>query len=478
MKSIQVFARILSDEGKPAAGHQVTFQLYTLSPARWVSVGRAQTDNAGNIDTLLRLSTEVSGAAPVLRMVESGAPSPRVLADGAMVSYNAASQLLRVDFGTIERLEETAYTLQASTSVFARTKYTVAGGPQRGEIPQTIMVRAMSGLNPAAVGRVADAGAVRERAGDALRVVDTERLENARMSAEASRLKVELARVTARESTLQSQFDKQRTLLQEREGELRDLREKVQVGEQRLEAAKRENETFRERLASTAPAISLDDSVLKAELGRFTAREIELQTQIEKHQVSLHQRNIQIGELRSNLQVAEQKLAAVESENAAMRQQVSGQQPLQEVAASIGDQLYKVNESTQVPRGYRLTRVQLDLKGTISKDGSISMPTAADLSDKKVADALQNIRLELAPESAPESGNTVAVPDVQGLTESAARRVLHSVGLRLESVIQAVPAGHEIPIGQSFLQAPAAGSTLARGGSVLVTFAGKALELE
>lgn len=476
MKSIQVFARVLGDDGKPAAGHRVTIQLYTLASARWTAVGRVETDQSGNIDTLIRLSVQIAGAAPVLRLVESGTPAPRVLAEGGMVGYVARSQLLRVDFGTIERLEETAYSRQASTGVFARTKYTVAGGPQRGEIPQTVMVRALSGLNPAAAGRVADAAAVRERSGEALRVVDTQRLESARLSAEASRMKVELAELSARESTLQGELEKQRSLLQERESQLRDVRERFQLAEQKLQAAERDNATIRERLASAIPSVALDDSVLKAELGRFTAREVELQTELERQRVSVHQRDLQLDELRNSLQSAEQKLNAAESANAAIREQVAGQQPLQEVAAAIGDQLYKVNESAVEPRGYRLTRVQLDLKGTLSKDGTISMPTAAELADKKVAEALQNIRLELAPESAAESGNTVAVPDVQGLTESAARRVLRSVGLRLESVTQAVPSGHRTPIGQSFLQAPTAGSTLARGSSVLVTFAGKALE--
>ncbi|MFW5844886.1 MAG: PASTA domain-containing protein [Planctomycetota bacterium] len=482
MRTIQVFGRIVGDDGKPVVNNAYTIQYYSLQPARWSTLLEVRTKDDGSFTASLRPSKEITGAAPLLRLVESGSPAPRVLASGGFCSYVTNSQLLRVDFGEVERLEETAYAQQSSTPVFRRSKQTIAGQAKRGEVSQAVVMRAMANVNPMVLGTVTDSSAARKRSDEAMHMVRAtagNTAQPALANVDVAKIQLELKRVSAREDALQKEVQEQEGTLRQKEQELGQLRSRLRVSEQQLSGLQQENAAIRKQVAEAkaTPEDSVENRSFKVELARFSAREVQLATDLEKQRVVLAEQESTVSDLQNRLRTTEQKLRTTEQENQAIRAQVSTAQPIQQVAASIGGELHKANLNLkQQAQGYRLGRVQLNLRGVLSGDGtSISMPTAAELGDEKVQGKLQDIGFELMPEPEEDGDDQVPVPDVRGLTETAARRVLQSVGLHMESVTQAVSAQRQIPLGQAFLQSPQAGEPAPRRGNVLVTFAGRPL---
>ena len=82
---------------------------------------------------------------------------------------------------------------------------------------------------------------------------------------------------------------------------------------------------------------------------------------------------------------------------------------------------------------------------------------------------------ELHVDQSTQADDVVKVPDVLGLTENAARRVIRSVGLRLAPARQTLKAGTGTP-GQSISQHPVAGEMARHGSEVLVVFGAAAAE--
>ena len=81
------------------------------------------------------------------------------------------------------------------------------------------------------------------------------------------------------------------------------------------------------------------------------------------------------------------------------------------------------------------------------------------------------VYMPTASELYPDGLDKISQIHVTGLTETAVRRLLQAVGLRLESVSKSVEPGAKIPLGQSIQQSPNAGAELPRSRTVLVVFA-------
>ena len=84
--------------------------------------------------------------------------------------------------------------------------------------------------------------------------------------------------------------------------------------------------------------------------------------------------------------------------------------------------------------------------------------------------ALSEVSIELIPDEAIAPGEgAMTVPDVLGLTETAAIRVLASLSLKAEKAVETVtdqPEKH----GRALRQTPKAGAPAARGETVLVIY--------
>jgi hypothetical protein len=141
------------------------------------------------------------------------------------------------------------------------------------------------------------------------------------------------------------------------------------------------------------------------------------------------------------------------------------------LATNIGTEVHSANEALQKQKlPYQFGRIDLDLKGAVGSDGQSI--TLAHLDDGVKDTAVSNVKIALLPtRDEAVTQDTVVVPDVSGLTEGVVRRLLNSVGLRLEAVNQTVGDDSKIAVGQSMRQAPKAGESLPRNNSVLVVFA-------
>jgi hypothetical protein len=275
----------------------------------------------------------------------------------------------------------------------------------------------------------------------------------------------------AREQVLSADFgvierlgERAHTLIASREGE----RSKHVIAGQPKRAE--------ERPVSTEVRSRFDAEILK-----FQAREAELHTtnirlnrQIEATHQELSGARSRIEELHADLSTAERVKAELIAENQRLGSEVGRRAPIQHIAANIGTQVHAANQILREnQRPYQIGRIELDLKGTVSSDGeTMTLANSSDLAKLKSGVNFPGVNMELLPQRDPPTESvSVTVPDVVGLTETAVRRLLQAVGLRLERVNKSVGEDSETPIGQSMQQSPVSGSDLPRNNTVLVVFA-------
>lgn len=155
MKSITAHARILNDGDKPVVGVAFSLETFVLKSNRWIRLGSAKTIGNGNWQVTVNRNVPREMHAPMLRLVEAGAPAPRVLAQHTYLKYDTASQLLTVDFGVVLRLDKETFKLTAASPQFSRNKYFIAANADQ---PNEVMVRMAARMNLSSAGGT---GAVR-----------------------------------------------------------------------------------------------------------------------------------------------------------------------------------------------------------------------------------------------------------------------------------------------------------------------------
>jgi hypothetical protein len=118
--------------------------------------------------------------------------------------------------------------------------------------------------------------------------------------------------------------------------------------------------------------------------------------------------------------------------------------------------------------------LQVSLQGSMTPGGdSIALASVADAVKGPAArGAYQSLVFDLIPDKRPAPPPVgSAVPDVLGLTESAARRALAVAGLSMSAATRPGGASGRFSVGQAIQQAPAAGQPAAPGETVIVVFA-------
>ncbi|WP_203567263.1 PASTA domain-containing protein [Aestuariimicrobium ganziense] len=159
---------------------------------------------------------------------------------------------------------------------------------------------------------------------------------------------------------------------------------------------------------------------------------------------------------------ARQEVSATATELVELRQSLGNPAPVVDVIGGIGAQLAATNQVLAAqPIPFRLERATLDLRGTLGASGDT---IALD------GQGAGGVKAELVIDAPSSARVTQGVPSVVGLTESAAQRVLRSVGFKLDAATQVVGDGGATP-GQAIMQHPVAGAQADFGTSVLVVFA-------
>lgn len=117
---------------------------------------------------------------------------------------------------------------------------------------------------------------------------------------------------------------------------------------------------------------------------------------------------------------------------------------------------------------YKLANISLKLKTLISSDenGINAQLFGLSTMDQLNGAAISELTFDIAPTATP-AGASPLVPNLLGLTETAVRRILDSLGLRLNPVYQ---NNTSVVNGDSFKQSPAEGSDLNSTDTVTVIF--------
>ena len=440
MQTIILTARIFDSHGAPAARLEPQLEAF-LADGGWTALAKGQVDAEGALSIRAQArQLEGLAAAPALRLVEPGDPAPRVLAEGGMLSLSGsgARAVLTVDFGEIERLEDTAHLRATSSGEGARGTHTVAGLPRRGGIAEADLVRAAAASNESLLRFVPDRASVLEAAPEA-------------------RATVIGADQPAVGSALESGGAAQEAI---REG----VRQEEEIGEITLPGG---TGILPERFQAEMLSFAAREETLRADL---RARELQIETLND----SLTQRQQAEETLRAEFEAERTARAELEEQTASLREAAERQTEIGSIASAIASEVAQTNSAiAEGGGGFRIEKLNVNLRGTLSPEGGrIALSSAADLARAGAERLTQNISFDLIADrpQRPAAG-MVRVPDLAGLTEAAARRRLAAVGLRVATAQRPGGATAGVAIGQALAQSPAAGSDVDPGTEVLVVFA-------
>jgi uncharacterized coiled-coil DUF342 family protein len=129
-------------------------------------------------------------------------------------------------------------------------------------------------------------------------------------------------------------------------------------------------------------------------------------------------------------------------------------QPVSKVYGGLLDEFKKVKDLNS-DNPYKLSNISVNLKTFVEHDENgirLQLVDANKLSTLN-PDLLSVVKVELG-DAETETNNKVRVPNLAGLTETAARKILNSLGLQLKAIYE---YRNDIPEGQAFKQSPAAG---------------------
>ncbi len=410
MQQITATARILGADGKPVARLSLHLEVFSLARG-WLLLAEAQTAEDGAVTLSGRPEPLPQNAAPIhapaLRLVEkSGDTGPRVLATGGVVAYGGARRpLLTVDFGEVQRLDDTRFALRSTRGEPQEAVHVVAGVPRPADRTEATPGRILGDRVPIGLGTTIDRSVA---AGGTIATGDAA-ANQPFASVSADRFNAEILSFSARETTLRGEISARDLLIAQNKRRVEELEDAAGKAAARAEAAERE----------------------KAE-------------------------------------------AAAEA--AALREAASREAPIQSIALSIGKEAAAANTAMEAEAaGFRIAKMQVSLQGSVAPGGDrIALATAADaLKGGAGRPGLQGLVIDYVPDRKPvaPAPEGTPVPDVLGLTESAARRALSAAGLGISVATRPGAATGRFAVGQAVQQAPAAGQPLPPGETVIVVFA-------
>ncbi|MEM9371051.1 MAG: PASTA domain-containing protein [Pseudomonadota bacterium] len=410
MRRVIVSARIFSDEGKPASGHIVMVDAFSIEAQRFRVFSEGKADQNGFVQMSFDGSKIEGSMAPALRLIEAGSPTTRVLSGGGFMRHDRRSDTLFVDFGEIERLEETAFRRSAAGGGFTSQIYQVAGVIKRPEGSQLALERNL---------------------------------------AAQPELRASLASSSRPAGTF------------------------VVVNNSDETAARGDDDVIAAAARLTTPTV-----VASREVDTLKAINLEKDATISNRDRELILKNAEISTKTTEINTLSTRLTSTESElakekdradkAAARVAELEGKQgveaDVQSVVTGLGTKLSAANADLKVQAlPFRIGMVKVDLRGKLTPDGGKIVLGGED------AQVGSGVSTELHVDKGAGAADQTTVPSVIGLTESAARRVLRSVGLRIKSARQTLAPEAGTP-GQAITQHPIAGASTEHGTEILVVF--------
>ncbi|MDO6743881.1 PASTA domain-containing protein [Tenacibaculum soleae] len=210
----------------------------------------------------------------------------------------------------------------------------------------------------------------------------------------------------------------------------------------------------------------------------------DLQTQqnsiddlVEKVKISqqlVSEKNHEIATLTQNTAVKEIEISKLETKVTEIQSYVDAENPnkldAKKVYSSIINDIAIADAEMDNSR-FKMANISLNLKATVEKGpqgtlfGLVDFESAKDIN----AAAISDISIDIVPNTTSiKSKNTV--PNIIGLTETAARKIITNYGLKLDVVYQPTDNPKFIE-GQAIKQIPEVGSEIVQGQEVIVIFA-------
>lgn len=210
----------------------------------------------------------------------------------------------------------------------------------------------------------------------------------------------------------------------------------------------------------------------------------DLQTQqnsiddlVEKVKISqqlVSEKNNEIATLTQNTAVKEIEISKLETKVTEIQSYVDAENPnkldAKKVYSSIINDIAIADAEMDNSR-FKMANISLNLKATVEKGpqgtlfGLVDFESAKDIN----AAAISDISIDIVPNTTSiKSKNTV--PNIIGLTETAARKIITNYGLKLDVVYQPTDNPKFVE-GQAIKQIPEVGSEIIQGQEVIVIFA-------
>jgi hypothetical protein len=139
--------------------------------------------------------------------------------------------------------------------------------------------------------------------------------------------------------------------------------------------------------------------------------------------------------------------------------------PLGDFTVRLGEQIGTAQDQIR-NRNFMLGAISVTTRGFMNESGGINL-----LEGSKPEQPVSEVKIDYQPTTGSgDASLQVPVPDLTQLTETAARRVLASLGLLLTVHYGPRNLRADSAPGQAMLQSPAAGERVARGAAVSVIF--------
>lgn len=447
LNSIQVNAAFVAQTGKAEKALALALQFFDGGGNGWTSLNTALATEKGVLNQIIKLTTKAVAVVRIKELAADGGLPPfrlviaaslkakpiQVVAEAPAMQYNGDTKQVQLQFGN-------NYALPADLSKAYLYDEVAA------------IIKLYVGL-PAA-----PSAALQEKLQK-----ENQQLAN-NLASSNDKLQTALAQVEAMKTdmaAIKKELTAKDKLIAKMEAEMGKAQKQASEAERLLSlsatAMAEKDQTLR------AAAVDMEQQAL--ELLQLKEQIIVLNGTIENNVTTIRQLNERVQsqnfQLESGNKIMEEQkrqITALEEKLSAMTQEAVEYkpmaQPVSKVYASILDEFKKTNELNK-DGAYRLANISLNLKTFVEHDATgirMQLVDANKLSSLPSA-ALSDFRVEIGEGSGSTPGS-VRLPDLIGLTETAARKIINSLGLSLKPVYQ---AKKDVPDGQSFKQSPTTG---------------------
>lgn len=253
-----------------------------------------------------------------------------------------------------------------------------------------------------------------------------------------------------------SKTDKLKKVLLEKTNTIKDLK-------------KTQNELIKEK-----QSIFLEVKKTKNDLQTQQNSIDNLVEKVKTSQQLVSEKNNEIAILTQNTALKEIEISKLETKVTEIQNYVDAENPnkldAKKVYSSIINDIAIADAEMDNSR-FKMANISLNLKATVEKGpegtlfGLVDFESAKDIN----AAAISDISIDIVPNTTSiKSKNTV--PNIIGLTETAARKIITNYGLKLDVVYQPTDNPKFIE-GQAIKQIPEVGSEIIQGQEVIVIFA-------